>query len=178
MTSRLVVLVSGNGSNLQAMLDASLPVVGVIADRPCRALERAEAFGIDAVVVPELARLGDAAATYAPDWVVLAGFRRLLKQAFLDRFRVVNLHPALPGELPGLHAIERAIDEARHGRRTRSGVMVHLVPDEGVDTGPALATAEVAMEPFSTFEDRMHAAEHELLVRTLQELLAEVSNER
>ncbi len=176
--TRLVVLVSGEGSNLQAMLDASLPVVGVIGDRPCRALDRARAAAIDALVVTDVASLGDAAAAFEPDWVVLAGFRRLLKQPFLDRFRVVNLHPALPGDLPGLHAIERAIDQARGGDRTRSGVMVHLVPDEGMDTGPTLATAEVPMEPLATFEDRMHAAEHELLVRTLQELLREVSHER
>jgi phosphoribosylglycinamide formyltransferase 1 len=178
MRSRLVVLVSGNGSNLQALLDASLPVVAVVADRPCRALDRARSAGVDAVVVAELARLGDVVSSYEPDWVVLAGFLRLLKQPFLDRFRVVNLHPALPGELPGLHAIERAINEARRGTRTRSGVMVHLVPDEGVDTGPALATADVPMDPLETFEQRMHATEHDLLVRTLQDLLSEVSHER
>jgi phosphoribosylglycinamide formyltransferase 1 len=175
MSSRIVVLVSGNGSNLQAMLDATLPVVGVVADRPCRALDRARAAGVDAHVVADMAMLSDAVAVHEPDWVVLAGFMRLLKQPFLDRFRVVNLHPALPGELPGLHAIERAVAQAATGDRTLSGVMVHLVPDEGVDTGPALAVVEVPMEPLETFEHRMHAAEHELLVRTLQELLTEVS---
>jgi phosphoribosylglycinamide formyltransferase 1 len=173
--TRLVVLVSGNGSNLQALLDASLPVVAVIADRECFALERAHTAGVDASVVTDLSLLGDAVAKHEPDWVVLAGFLRLLKQPFLDRFRVVNLHPALPGELPGLHAIERAIAQAQTGDRTRSGVMVHLVPDEGVDSGPALAVAEVPMEPLDTFEERIHRTEHELLVRTLHELLMEVT---
>lgn len=173
--TRLVVLVSGNGSNLHALIDASLPVVAVVADRPCRAVDRAREAGIDAAVVPDLAELSDAVGSFRPDWVVLAGFRRLLKQPFLDRFRVVNLHPALPGELPGLRAIERALDEARSGTRDRSGVMIHLVPDEGVDSGPVLAMAEVGVEPLDTFEDRMHAAEHELLVRTVQKLLMEVS---
>ena len=168
--TRLVVLVSGNGSNLQAMLDASLPVVAVIADRPCHGIDRASRAGAETVVVTDLAELGDAVGSYAPDWVILAGFARLLKQPFLDRFRVVNLHPALPGELPGLRAIERALGEAQAGTRHRSGVMVHLVPDEGIDSGPVLATAEVPMEPTATFEARMHAAEHDLLVRTVQEL--------
>jgi len=86
---------------------------------------------------------------------------------------VVNLHPALPGELPGLHAIERAHQEAVAGTRTATGVMVHLVPDEGVDEGPVLATATVPILPADTLDDleqRMHATEHQLLVDTLRDL--------
>ena len=93
--------------------------------------------------------------------------------AFLAHFpgRVVNLHPALPGELPGTHAIERAHEEFLAGTRTRTGVMVHLVPDEGVDVGPALAVAEVPIEPGDTLDDlatRIHAVEHQLLVDALR----------
>jgi phosphoribosylglycinamide formyltransferase-1 len=95
--------------------------------------------------------------------------------SFLGWFpsRVVNLHPALPGELPGTHAIERAWQEALAGERTHTGVMVHLVPDEGVDDGPVLATARVEIRPDDTFEmltDRIHDTEHRLLVATLRTL--------
>jgi folate-dependent phosphoribosylglycinamide formyltransferase PurN len=100
---------------------------------------------------------------------------RVLSMNFLGWFpgMVVNLHPALPGELPGTHAIERAFDEARAGARRASGVMVHLVPDEGVDDGPTLASVEVPILPTDSLDEfaaRMHAAEHQLLVDTLRSL--------
>ncbi len=98
--------------------------------------------------------------------------------SFLGWFpqRVVNLHPARPGELPGTHAIERAWHEALAGERTETGVMVHLVPDEGVDDGPVLATATVAIRPDDTLEtltERVHATEHRLLVDTLRRSCAD-----
>jgi phosphoribosylglycinamide formyltransferase-1 len=188
---QLVVLISGSGSNLQAMLDASssgdLPadVVGVISNRAdAYGLDRARASGVPAVALPPGpgeertaydARLADAVDTFDPDLVVLAGFMRLLTMPFLTRFpqRVVNLHPALPGEFPGTHAIERAYDDARAGRRDHTGVMVHLVPDEGVDDGPVLATAIVDIDPDDTLdalEARVHATEHRLLIDTLTNL--------
>ncbi len=187
MTGRhgLVVLVSGGGSNLQALVDAGLPVRAVVSNRPdAFALQRATHAGIPTRVVerqPAEARsayderLAEAVAAFDPEWVVLAGWMRLLSVAFLSRFtdRVINLHPALPGELPGLHAIERAHAQAVAGARTHSGVMVHLVPDEGIDSGPVLAYREVpvsATDTFDAFAARMHAAEHELLVSTLQSL--------
>jgi len=106
---------------------------------------------------------------------VLAGWMRVLTMSFLGWFprRVVNLHPARPGELPGTHAIERAWQEALAGERTETGVMVHLVPDEGVDDGPVLATETVAIRPDDTLEsltERVHATEHRLLVDTLRDL--------
>lgn len=189
--SRLVVMASGNGSNLQALLDASrdgrLPaeVVAVITDRPdAYAVTRADHVGVPARVVtrgpgeprPDYdARLAEVVQGFTPDFVVLAGWMRLLTMSFLAHFpgRVVNLHPARPGELPGTHAIERAFDEAAAGRRTMTGVMVHLVPDEGVDDGPVLATADVPIEPIDTLDtlaERVHAAEHELLVSALTDL--------
>jgi phosphoribosylglycinamide formyltransferase 1 len=183
-------MASGRGSNLQAVLDACaagrIPatVVAVVADRDdAYALKRAADAGVPSVHVGRHAgeargdydaRLADIVAGFGPDLVVLAGWMRILTSSFLGWFpeRVVNLHPALPGELPGTHAIERAWHEALAGERTRTGVMVHLVPDEGVDDGPVLATVEVPIMPDDTLdvlEARVHAAEHELLVATLRD---------
>jgi phosphoribosylglycinamide formyltransferase-1 len=189
--ARIVVMASGSGSNLQAMIDASasgrLPaeVVAVISDQAdAYALTRADHVGITARVVARRpgeprndydTRLADVVGGFEPDYVVLAGWMRLLTMSFLAHFpeRVVNLHPARPGELPGIHAIERAFVEAQTGHRTSTGVMVHLVPDEGVDDGPVLATVDVPIEPSDTVDtlaERVHAAEHALLVRALTDL--------
>ena len=189
-TVRLVVMASGNGSNLQAVLDAcaagTMPagVVAVVSDHDhAYALKRAADAGVPSVHVgrhqgePRAdydARLADVVAGFGPDLVVLAGWMRILTSSFLGWFpdRVVNLHPALPGELPGTHAIERAWHQALAGERTRTGVMVHLVPDEGIDDGPVLATVEVpihADDTLDTIEARVHAAEHVLLVDTLRD---------
>lgn len=188
---RLVVLASGNGSNAQAIIDACtagrLPaqVAAVVSDRAeARALVRADTAGLPAVHVgrrpgesrPDYdARLADIVSGFDPDYVVLAGWMRILTLSFLGWFpgMVVNLHPALPGELPGTHAIERAYEEARQGLRTHTGVMVHMVPDEGVDDGPVLATEQVDILPtdtLDTLEARMHTTEHRLLVHALHDL--------
>jgi folate-dependent phosphoribosylglycinamide formyltransferase PurN len=108
---------------------------------------------------------------------VLAGWLRLLSKEFLDCFpgRVVNLHPALPGAFPGLHAVERAYEAYRRNQVTHTGVMVHLVPDEGVDDGPVLARESVPIYPadtLATLETRVHEVEHRLLVETLRQLCA------
>ena len=191
MTARIAVLVSGNGSNLQAVADACAAgvidgdIVLVVSNvAGAYALDRAAAAGLMACTVeaepgearPRYdSRLADVVAAHRPDIVLLAGWMRLLGATFLDRFpsRVVNLHPALPGELPGLHAIERAHTEARSGTRHHTGVTVHLVPDEGVDDGPVLATVTVPIHPDDTLHsltERVHAAEHRLLVDTLAHL--------
>jgi len=188
---RLVVLVSGSGSNLQAIIDACaddhLPaeVVAVVSNKPdVFALQRADAASVPAVHVGVHpgenrsdydARLADVVAGFDPDLVVLAGWMRILTMSFLGWFprRVVNLHPALPGELPGTGAIERAWQEANAGTRTVSGVMVHLVPDEGVDDGPVLGTATVPIDVdagFDAFAASIQHTEHRLLVTTLSEL--------
>lgn len=194
--SRLVVLASGHGSNLQAILhgcaDGTIDaaVEAVVSDRPeAFALERARCASVAAVAFPHRAgedrhaydaRLADEVTRHSPDWVVLAGWMRILSSAFLDRFpsRVVNLHPALPGEFPGTHAVERAFDAHRHGGAARTGVMVHLVPNEGVDDGPVLATAEVVIEPDDTVDtltERVHHEEHRILVATLARLCSPTS---
>jgi formyltetrahydrofolate-dependent phosphoribosylglycinamide formyltransferase len=189
--TRIVVLVSGDGSNLQAILDACADgrihadVVAVVSNRPdAHALERADLADVPAVRVKALAgearsdydaRLADVVAGFAPDHVVLAGWMRILTMSFLGSFveRVINLHPALPGDLPGTRAIERAWEQSRAGQRDHSGVMVHLVPDEGVDDGPVLATRRVPIGPHESLEEfgeRMHDTEHALLVEVLGEI--------
>lgn len=194
MASRLVILASGSGSNLQAVLDAcrvgtiDADVVGVVSNRvDAYALVRADDAGIDTELVELLdgearqeydTRLAGAVSSFEPDWVVLAGWMRLLTMDFLGHFpeRVVNLHPALPGQLPGTRAIERAWEQAAAGDRASSGVMVHLVPDEGVDDGPVLAVREIPIDTSGTldeFADTVHATEHDLLVETLSTLCSD-----
>ncbi len=195
MSLRVVVLASGEGTNLQALLDAtgaagpspgpSLPgarVVAVVSDRPgARALERAAEAGVPALPLPRPrgcerraydATLADAVASYEPDLVFLLGWMRLLSGAFLARFpgRVANLHPALPGAFPGVRAIERALAAYRAGAVAGTGAMTHLVPDEGVDSGPVIMTEAVPIGPsddLATLEARVHAAERRLVVATV-----------
>ena len=191
MPARLVVLASGSGSNLAAVMAAcddgrlDADVVAVVSDRErAYALERARQAGIEHHHLPVAGRqraeydaeLAELVARHEPDWVVLAGWMRILTMSFLGAFpdRVVNLHPALPGSFPGVRAIERAWEAGRAGEIDRTGVMVHLVPDEGVDDGPVLGTVEVALHPAESLEDlsaRMHAAEHALLVDVLDSLV-------
>jgi phosphoribosylglycinamide formyltransferase-1 len=187
-TPPFVVLISGNGSNLQAILDA-LPgsVSAVISNQPqAYGLVRAQQAGLPAIALPRLpeeprraydTRLVEQVAAYQPAYVILAGWMRLLTMNFLGQFpgRVINLHPALPGTFPGTHAIERAYQAFQRGEISHTGIMIHLVPDEGVDNGPLLATAEVPIYPddaLETLEERIHTAEHALLVQTLQKILA------
>lgn len=197
LVARLVVLLSGSGSNLQAILDccadALLPaqVVAVISNKAdAFGLERARRAGVMAIHLSPAsfhdrvdarraydAALADLAAGFQPDWVVLAGWMRLLSLPFLSRFpgRVVNLHPALPGAFPGVHAIEAAYAAFQRGETSETGVMVHLVPDEGVDDGPLLASERVPIFPGDSLVDleaRVHAAEHRLLPETLQRLIS------
>jgi len=190
---RLVVLISGNGSNLQAILDScasgelNARVVSVISDKAeAYGLVRAKNAGVESVYFPKVEnesrrdydkRLADCAAAFSPDYIILAGWMRILSSAFLSAFpnRVVNLHPALPNTFPGTHAIERAYESYQRGEIKQTGVMVHLVPDEGVDNGPVLATEVVPIfqeDTLQTLEARVHQTEHRLLVSTLRVLLS------
>lgn len=192
MPSRLVVLVSGNGSNLQAILDAcdsgELPasVVSVISNKAdAYGLTRAKNAGIEAIHFPKLeketrqeydTRLASYVAAKSPDYIILAGWMRILSTSFLLSFpnRVINLHPALPNVFPGTHAIERAFEAYQRGEIMHTGVMVHLVPDEGVDNGPVLASESIpihAEDTFESLESRVHQLEHVLLVKTIKELI-------
>lgn len=193
MSARLVILISGNGSNLQAILDAcadkTLPatVVAVISNKPdAFGLIRAQNAGVPAIAFPKAdgesrrdydSHLATLVSSYGPDYVILAGWMRLLTSNFLSQFpnRVINLHPALPGTFPGTHAVERAYEAFQRGEIDRSGVMVHLVPDEGVDNGPTLATREIFFLPgesLEQFEARVHMVEHQLLVETLEKVVS------
>jgi len=174
---RIVVLASGSGTNLQAILDTlhgreGIEVVGVGSDkRAARALERARAAGVETGVFPREQYAGrDARDAAIAEWieargadlVVLAGYMQLLSPAFVARFRdrVVNVHPALLPAFPGLDAIGQALDA---GVET-TGVTVHFV-DEGVDTGPPILQREVpvpADRDRARLEAAVHAVEHEL----------------
>ena len=197
--SRLVVLISGNGSNLQAILDAcasgELPasVVCVISNKEdAYGLTRAHHAGVEAIYFPKQAnesrrdydaRLAVYISTCIPDYVILAGWMRVLSSSFLSVFpdRVINLHPALPGMFPGTHAIERAFEAFHRGEIEHTGVMVHLVPDEGVDNGPVLASEIVKIHPTDTLESleaRIHETEHRLLVHTLHDIILNPNHAR
>lgn len=173
------VLVSGEGSNLQALLDAGLPVCAVASNRPgARALERAEAAGVPAAAFPleDFADREQRDATMA-NWlqeqgvrlVVCAGYMHLLTGGFLDRFpgRIVNVHPSLLPEFPGA----TAIDDALAAGVDTTGVTVHLV-DEGLDTGPVIRQEPVPVQPRETLAERIHAVEHRLLPEVVGELCA------
>ncbi|HEY4334135.1 MAG TPA: phosphoribosylglycinamide formyltransferase [Ilumatobacteraceae bacterium] len=189
--ARIVVLASGNGTNLQAVLDAiaagdlRAEVVAVVTNRSdAHALERAATAAVPAMCIERAAaesrvdydtRLATTVADFAPDYVLLAGWMRVLSMAFLSRFhnRVVNIHPALPGQFPGAHAIERALSAAQRLGLNRTGVMVHYVPDEGVDDGPVIASVEVPIrtdDDLESLTERVHAAEHALVVSALRQL--------
>jgi len=194
MTARLVVLASGNGTNLQAIIDAceskqiDAQVVGVVSDKhEAFALNRAQCHNVETAVVAAKphetrqqydARLAQIVSAWQPHIVVLAGFMRVLSNSFLSLYpnQVINIHPALPGELPGTHAIERAFTEFANGIRQETGVMVHFVPDEGVDNGPVIAQQTVpihAADTLVTLEARMHATEHALVIDALQQLITQ-----
>jgi len=173
------VLVSGEGSNLQALIDAGLPIGAVASNRPSvRALERTTAAGIPARVF-ELAQYADRAARdrELADWlllrgadlVVLAGYMHLLTPSFLDRFpdRIVNVHPSLLPDFPGAHAI----DDALAAGVDTTGVTVHYV-DEGLDSGAVIRQEPVSVEPRDTLIERIHAVEHRMLPEVVQELCA------
>ena len=174
------VLVSGTGTNLQALLDAGLPVVAIASNRrDARALELAGAIPAAAF---ELADYGDREARDAAmaAWleehgvrlVVLAGYMHILTPAFLDRFpdAVVNVHPSLLPAFPGAHAVEEQLAAGV----AESGATVHLV-DEGVDSGPILAQERISVLPGDTpdsLHERIKMVEHRLLPEVVRELCA------
>ncbi|HKA66559.1 MAG TPA: phosphoribosylglycinamide formyltransferase [Solirubrobacterales bacterium] len=174
---RIVVLASGSGTNLQAILDTlhgrdGIEVVGVGSDKPgARALERAAAAGVETAVFPRDeypgrgardVAMGDWIEARGADLVVLAGYMQLLGDGFVARFRnrVVNIHPALLPAFPGLDAIGQTLAAGVEV----TGVTVHFV-DEGVDTGPAIVQREVPVpegRDREALEAAIHAVEHEL----------------
>jgi formyltetrahydrofolate-dependent phosphoribosylglycinamide formyltransferase len=193
---RLAILISGSGSNLQAIIDAiaagrlEAQIALVVSNRrEAYGLVRAEQAGIPTLYFPFKpykdagrpreeydADLADQMASFAPDLVVLAGWMHVLSPAFLDRFpgRVLNLHPALPGQFAGTHAIQRAYEAFQRGEIDHTGVMVHWVVPE-VDAGPVIASAAApiqAGDSLADLEARVHALEHRLLVDAIKMALA------
>ena len=185
---RLVVLASGGGTNLQAILDQlhggedGIEVVGVGSDKAdAMALERARKAGVETAVFPaseyddRAARdvaLGDWIEAREADLVVLAGYMQLLSSEFVGRFRnrVVNVHPALLPAFPGIDAVRQAID---HGSKI-TGVTIHFV-DEGVDSGPIIMQRPVPVAPsrdWDETESAIHATEHALLPETIRLIAA------
>jgi phosphoribosylglycinamide formyltransferase-1 len=185
---RIVVLASGSGTNLQAILnqlhggEEGIEVVGVGSDKPgARALERARQAGVETAVFPteeyedRSARdrvLGDWIEERGADLVVLAGYMQLLSPEFVGRFRnrVINVHPALLPSFPGIDALQQAID---HGSKI-TGVTVHFV-DEGVDSGPIILQRPVPIpvsRDWDEAEKAIHATEHALLPETIRLIAA------
>lgn len=171
------VLVSGEGTNLQALIDGGLPIAAVASNRAeAPALARADAASIPSRAF-ELDRYQDRNARdrEMADWlqlrgvdlVVLAGYMHLLTTPFLDRFpeRIVNVHPSLLPQFPGA----RAIDDALAAGVETTGVTVHYV-DEGLDTGSVIRQEPVAVEPRESLVERIHAVEHRLLSEVVEEL--------
>ena len=183
---RVAVLISGAGTNLQALLDqvhspgGPIEIVGVASSRSDAAgLERAQRAGVEAVVFEiedersERDRaLGDWLESHEVDLVVLAGFMELLGADFIERFagRIVNVHPSLLPAFPGLRAIEQAVEQ---GVKV-TGVTVHFV-DEGMDSG-AIVLQEALELPYpariAEIEERVHGVEHRLLPRAVRLIAA------
>ncbi len=188
-TARLVVLVSGSGTNLQALLDAcadpayGAAVVAVGADRDgIQGLERAERAGLPTFVQRvkdhdtreawDLA-MADAVGAHRPDLVVSAGFMKLAGEAFLERYagRYVNTHPALLPSFPGMHG---AADALAHGVKVTGATL--FVVDGGVDTGPIVAQTVVPVEDDDTVEslhERIKVAERQMLVDSVGRMVRE-----
>jgi phosphoribosylglycinamide formyltransferase-1 len=182
MGGRVAVLVSGSGTNLQALLDdeAIRPHIAlVLSDRPgIRALERASGAGVETLIIdpgPDRdalsERVADALTRRGIDLIVSAGYLRILGAPVVDRWRHrwLNVHPALLPAFPGTHAVADALAAGVQV----TGVTVHFV-DEGVDTGPIVLQEAVEVRPgegWDPLEARIHDAEHRLLPRAVLALL-------
>jgi len=191
--NHLAVLISGRGTNLQAIIDATedgeLPdteVSVVVSNRKSAyGLQRAKKQGIPTIYHPLLPYcksgrtraeydrdLAKKLEPYEPDLIIMAGWMHILCMDFLMHYcgRVLNLHPALPGTYPGMHGIKEAYEAFQRGEIDHTGVMIHRVPDEGVDVGPVILQRDVPIYPSDTLEDleaRIHDVEHEIYVQAI-----------
>lgn len=181
----VVVLISGNGSNLRALLDATLNptfpmrVLAVGADNPCSGLEHAELFGIPTFVVSPAnfdtreawgEMLLENVNYFTPDLTVLAGFMKVLPANFVNALspNLINTHPSLLPLYPGAHGVRDALAAGA----TETGVTIHIV-DEGVDTGPHLAQERLAVLPDETeyeLHERIKVIERRLLVNVVRDI--------
>jgi len=181
----VVVLISGSGSNLLALLQATknplfpAKVLAVGSDKPAPGLEHADLYGVPTFVVEEkhfanrdswAEKLGENISHLDPDLIILAGFMKLLPKSFVAKFspRIINIHPSLLPSFPGAHAVRDAL--ASGAKET--GTTIHIV-DEGVDTGPILGQKSLAVLPSddeASLHERIKVLERKLLVETIQAL--------
>jgi formyltetrahydrofolate-dependent phosphoribosylglycinamide formyltransferase len=195
---RLIVFISGSGTNLQAILDACqnkilhAEIVLVVSNRKAAyGLERARVADIPTLYFPLKpytdagktravydADLAEAIKPYEPDLIVLAGFMHIFSPIFTETFpNTINLHPALPGQFPGAHAIEDAYAAFKSGEIKESGCMIHVVTPE-LDAGPVIATRVVPFgkdDTLESFSTRLHVVEHELIIEGIQKYLQTTS---
>ena len=181
----VLVLISGSGSNLLALLQAAehplfpAKILAVGSDKPASGLAHADLYGVPTFVV-EPAKFSDTQSWakkleenishYNPDLIVLAGFMKILPSSFVQTFspRIINIHPSLLPNFPGAHAVRDAL--ASGAKET--GTTIHIV-DEGVDTGPILGQQSLAVLPSddeSSLHERIKVLERKLLVETIQSL--------
>lgn len=195
----IVVLISGSGTNLQALIDATQEgrlkgkIIAVVSNRKnAFGLERAKKAGIPTRTF-SLKKFKDEGKTrvdfdihvaktiqeeYKPDLVILAGWMHILSPEFLSYFNnnVMNLHPALPGQFDGAHAIDRAYEAFKKGEIKNTGIMVHKVIAD-VDRGEVILQRPVPIEETDSLEDleeRIHSFEHKLIVEGAQVFLDEL----
>jgi formyltetrahydrofolate-dependent phosphoribosylglycinamide formyltransferase len=196
---RLVVLISGGGTNLQALIDAIN--AGVLAAEICLVVSnRKEAYGLERAKNAKLetlyaplkpyrdagktreeydADLAVSLAKFEPDLIVQAGWMHILSPAFLEKFlrRVINLHPALPGEFDGANAIVRAWEAHKKSNLERTGAMIHWVIPK-VDAGEVIISREIEFlenDTLDSFEARLHSVEHQLIVEGTRRALKSLS---
>jgi formyltetrahydrofolate-dependent phosphoribosylglycinamide formyltransferase len=198
MPPRIVVMISGEGTNLQVLLDEQAKgelkaqIALVVSNRKAaRGLERAQQFGVETLYFPLKpyldagktreqydADLAERVRAVEPTLIVLAGWMHVLSPTFLDHFpcQVINLHPALPGAFPGTDAIQRAFDAFQRGEIRYTGCMVHYVTPE-VDVGEVIRQIVVPIHAKDTLEDleqRMHVNEHYLILKAVKQFLYEL----
>jgi formyltetrahydrofolate-dependent phosphoribosylglycinamide formyltransferase len=195
---RLIVFISGSGTNLQAIIDACqhkilhAEIVLVVSNRKAAyGLERAKQADIPTLYFPLKpytdagktrasydTDLAEAIKPYEPDLIVLAGFMHIFSPIFTETFpNTINLHPALPGQFPGAHAVEDAYAAFKRGEIEESGCMIHVVTPE-LDAGPVIATRVVPFEKDDTLESfstRLHVVEHELIIEGIGKYLQTTS---
>jgi phosphoribosylglycinamide formyltransferase-1 len=181
----VLVLISGSGSNLLALLKAAehplfpAKILAVGSDKPASGLAHADLYGVPTFVV-EPAKFSDTQSWakkleenishYNPDLIVLAGFMKILPSSFVHTFapRIINIHPSLLPSFPGAHAVRDALASGAQ----ETGTTIHIV-DEGVDTGPILGQKSLAVLPSddeSSLHERIKVLERKLLVETIQSL--------
>ena len=183
MKIRVLLLASGDGSLVQAIIDAvkkdelDIHIVGLVCDQPgARVIERVKAAGIPTYLIPiAVARqqwdkeIWDVGIELNPDLIVSAGFMRILSPEFVQRFKVINSHPSLLPNFPGVHAVKDAL----LANVAMTGTTIHWV-DSGVDTGEIIAQVEIAVVPnddIASLHERIKIVERGLIVETISKLL-------